>query len=300
MNIVKFQGFRYQTPYEHSKDTFCKQRWIGKPLLLVEQELGAPLLLNHQTVPKDTLLKDGDIVSSKWHQHEPPILDLEPQIVFESDDLLVVDKPCSFAVHPTGNTLYQSLTMTLSGYGKLYPVNRLDKPTSGLVFLARTPDKAKNMANELQESQKIYLARVLGVFPESLECTARLSTDHKAKTTVDVLGKHSLTHFKLLETNGTESIVECRPISGRTHQIRVHLQHLGFPITNDVHYGPKQKKVGFEEPAIYERANGCETCQHPKLWPEKEDLVLWLHCYKCVHPNWSYQSNPPDWSHLNP
>ncbi|KAJ2857762.1 DRAP deaminase, partial [Coemansia asiatica] len=202
--------------------------------------------INGQRVDKDTIVRNSDIVTHYIHRHEPPVT-LQPLGIVENikDGLLLVDKPGSIPVHPTGRYNFNSVIKILQikhGYSSLYPVNRLDRLTSGLMLVGLNPDVARRMERDLTSHriQKEYICKAKGVFPRGkIVCDQpiRVVAHKLSLNCVDPKdGKPSLTEFELLSTDGTHSIVYCRPKTGRTHQIRVHLQFLGYPIANDPLY----------------------------------------------------------------
>lgn len=124
-------------------------------------------------------MKNSDLIQTKSHRHEPPISSQSIEIVHDSEDLLVVSKPCSYPVHPTGKYRFNTLIQVLKhdkqyAYAQqLYLVNRIDRLTSGLVLIAKTKEKASKMSEQLRDRniKKTYLARVRGDFPDGIiEC----------------------------------------------------------------------------------------------------------------------------------
>ncbi|MEY2492306.1 MAG: rRNA synthase [Verrucomicrobiota bacterium] len=193
---------------------------------------------------------------------EPPIqsLDLQPEeialsVLFEDSDLVVLNKPAGISVHPgagqhTG-TLVNALLAhckNLSGIGgKQRPgiVHRLDKGTSGCLVVAK--NDAAHLALSKQFAartvEKTYLALVSGRLRRNagtIEAPIARHRVHRKKMTVaDKEGREARTDFRVVRSSAAASLLECRLHSGRTHQIRVHLQHLGHPILGDKVYGNK-------------------------------------------------------------
>ena len=200
----------------------------------------------------DYVLKNGDNVSHELTRRESPVIHQEIQIISMTDDLLVVNKPCSIPVHPTGRYNLNSMIKILEydlGIVGLACLNRIDLPVSGLVILTRNPGKVREkMHDELHKKaiQKIYLLKVCGAVPwNEYHCKAPLKAAQAKMpmTTVDhEVGKASETHFRkvCVTEDGKYTLLVCRPISGRRHQIRVHATYLGHPIYNDEQYIPKE------------------------------------------------------------
>ncbi|KAJ1950017.1 DRAP deaminase, partial [Linderina macrospora] len=202
--------------------------------------------INEKRVTPDTVICNSDLVTHKIHRHEPPVTTQELGIVRETEEgMLVVDKPGSIPVHPSGRYNYNSVIKILElkhGYSKLFPVNRLDRLTSGLMLIGLNADMARVVERQMVEHriQKEYICKVKGEFPEGkIVCDQpiRVIAHKLSLNCVDKSeGKPSLTEFERLYTDGSHSIVYCKPKTGRTHQIRVHLQYLGYPIANDPLY----------------------------------------------------------------
>ena len=189
-----------------------------------------------------------DVKETELKAQEIPL-----DIIYEDSDIIVINKPKGMVVHPAnGNpdgTLVNAVMAickdSLSGIGgEIRPgiVHRLDKDTSGAIIVAKN-DKAHIALSEAlkkHEIKKTYIALVRGIIKEN-EATinmpiARSKTDRK-KMAVDKNGKEAITHFKVLDRfKGKYSLLEINIETGRTHQIRVHLSHIGFPIIGDEVY----------------------------------------------------------------
>ncbi|KAJ2480351.1 DRAP deaminase [Coemansia sp. RSA 2131] len=257
-------GLQRVYPYFHRFATHAKGRWVGRtiydvftkefrdrPKAYYEMAIEKGIIeINAETVSKDTVIRNGDLVTHFIHRHEPPISTQELRIVKETEDgLLVVDKPGSIPVHPTGRYNYNTVTRVLEmkhGHRALYPINRLDRLTSGLLLVGLNPNIARNIERDLvaHKIQKEYVCRVQGEFPEGrIVCDQpiRVIAHKLALNCVDPSeGKPSLTEFEKLYSENGHSVVYCRPKTGRTHQIRVHLQFLGFPVANDPLYNNEE------------------------------------------------------------
>jgi tRNA pseudouridine synthase 9 len=230
--------------------------------------------INGQKIPSTTtIVKNGDVISHTLHRHEPPVSAQAIGVVHEDDDIIVIDKPAGVPVHPAGRYNYNSIVEIMRAerayaFNPL-PCNRLDRLTSGIMFIGKHRQAADNMTVQIKDRtvKKEYVARVVGEFPEGevvceqpiLQISPKLGLNR-----VRANGKEARTVFKrmayyppkptessaeALETPDPKdnkgrpwrdmegySIVRCLPLTGRTHQIRVHLQYLGHPISNDPIY----------------------------------------------------------------
>jgi tRNA pseudouridine synthase 9 len=153
-----------------------------------------------------------------------------------------------------------------------------------------------------RQIQKFYLTQVKGKFPDSTKCTEPIKTVNYKLGLNEVLpdGKESETHFKLINYNDKEdlSLVLCKPLTGRTHQIRVHLQHLGFPIINDPLYNSTYKaELGVKKQSLPATIGTCEVCKWDILRdPEDYELDLNLHAFEYRVDGEVYRSKKlPKW-----
>jgi 23S rRNA pseudouridine1911/1915/1917 synthase len=207
--------------------------------------------------PRD-ILRAGDQVDLT----EPPLEEIESQpealpleILFEDEDLVVVNKPAGMVVHPgAGNrehTLVNALLhhcRSLSGIGgKERPgiVHRLDKETSGCLVVAKNDQTHRALSDQFAERtvEKIYLAlvagklrKIAGVIEEKI---GRHRIHRQRMSVMSERGRAARTEYRVLRSSEQASLVECQLHSGRTHQIRVHLHHLGHPVWGDKIYAPK-------------------------------------------------------------
>jgi len=173
-------------------------------------------------------------------------------ILFEDEQLLVLDKPAGLVVHPgAGNregTLANGLLHHCSGIeivgGTERPgiVHRLDKETSGCLVVAKTESAHRHLAEQFASRgvEKTYLALVDGKprMPHgTIDAAIGRHPVHRQKMAVVERGRDALTHYRVLDSRDARAIVQCQPKTGRTHQIRVHLKHLGHPVAGDPVYG---------------------------------------------------------------
>ncbi|KAI8086147.1 DRAP deaminase [Halteromyces radiatus] len=253
------KGVRKVKPYYFMYQAYAKGRWLGRTIMQVFCEefrdrneqyykyaiARGLITLNGIQVDADTVIQNSDVVGHKIHRHEPPVTDSPIKIIHETEDLLVIDKPGGIPVHPAGRYRHNSVVHVLKkerNIPKLFPSNRLDRLTSGLMLICKSSIKASRMEKEMTRGniKKEYICRVDGEFPmEEIKCEAPIRTiSHKMSVNyVHPEGKPCTTIFDRISFNGKTSVVRCRPITGRTHQIRVHLKYLGYPIGNDPLYG---------------------------------------------------------------
>jgi len=169
------------------------------------------------------------------------------KIVYEDAELIVIDKPAGLVVHPGAGqpdrTLMNALLAhapALAGVPRAGIVHRLDKDTSGLLVVAKTVTAQASLAKQLAERsmRRVYLALVQGDPPASGVIDAPVGRDARARTRMAVShrGKPARTGFRVLERFGRAALVECRLETGRTHQIRVHFQHIRHPLLGDSVY----------------------------------------------------------------
>ncbi|CAK7896960.1 bifunctional protein Rib2p [[Candida] anglica] len=350
--------------------TYCKLRWRDRKLVdLFTEEFRdrdadfyrktiaeGQIMLNRKPGNLESVVRNGDLISHRCHRHEPPVSSRPIKIVHEDDKIIAIDKPSGIPVHPTGRYRYNTITKVFQHeFGMVvHPCNRLDRLTSGLMFLGKSAKGTDEFVQQIRDRtvKKEYLARCVGKFPlgeekpvsesgESVSDGIKILVDKPLRTVApkvglnrvdEVNGKEAATEFQRVsydpETN--TSIVKCRPLTGRTHQIRVHLQYLGHPIANDPIYsseyvwGPELGKNGAGDDVeieakldsvgktrsastwIHKEADGealaenqCEICGTDLYTdPGPNDLDLWLHAYKyeAADLSWSYRTEYPEWA----
>jgi RluA family pseudouridine synthase len=183
---------------------------------------------------------------------------LPVDILHLDEALLVINKPAGLPVLPDGWEPEAPYVMNLLGaeYGRLWLVHRLDKVTSGAMVVARTKEahRSLSMQFERHEARKVYHAIVNGV-PGWEERTAnqslRTNVGHKHRTAIDIRhGKRSTTSFRVLERFGHHALLEAQPLTGRTHQIRVHAEALHIPLLGDLLYSAAATDI-IERPALH-------------------------------------------------
>ena len=215
------------------------------------------------------IVRPGDVIRfmMPYRRRGMEILpeDIPLDIVYEDDDLLVVNKPAGMVVHPGhGNyngTLINALAFHLGisqgpdaedeRMGIL--VHRIDKDTSGLLVVAKNDEAQLNLAKQFYEHsiERLYVAVVWGNIKEdegTVDGAIGRDPNDRLRFKVypedDERAKHAVTHYKVLERFGYVTVVQCRLETGRTHQIRVHMNHIGHPLFNDARYGGAEIRKG--------------------------------------------------------
>ncbi|KAI1812565.1 pseudouridine synthase [Poronia punctata] len=306
------EGLRRVAPYNYTYETWCKERWRGRELMDVfesefrdrsvsyyRQAIETGLVrVDGKVAPPNHILKNGQLVSHTIHRHEPPVSAEPIGIIHEDDDMIVINKPSGIPVHPAGrynfNSVVEIMRAERGADWIAYPCNRLDRLTSGIMFVAKNPKSAKVLSEQIRQRsvRKEYLARVIGNFPDGeVVCNQpilsispklglnRVRADGKpARTVFKKLAYYPPSKPRARPATGEVppesaddsadpssrpwshkegySIIRCLPVTGRTHQIRVHLQHLGHPIQNDPIYA-NQRVWGFT--LGYNDPNGVEN-----------------------------------------
>ena len=315
------EGLRRVAPYHFTYNTFCKERWRGREVLDVFAsefrdrpreyyrtaiETGEIVINGKPCQDVHTVIKNGDVISHTLHRHEPPVTAQPIGVVSETDSMIVIDKPAGVPVHPAGRYNYNSVVEIMRAerhyaFNPL-PCNRLDRLTSGVMFIGKTKTEAEVISQKLRGRtvRKEYVARVKGRFPDGEgwtgdEMKGGVVTCEESILQISPIlglnrarasGKSAKTLFRRVAyyppkqkpsqpttpsttpsfTDGTSpgprpaslidtfatpppapatedqgySIVHCLPLTGRTHQIRVHLQFLGHPISNDPIYSNRR------------------------------------------------------------
>ena len=196
--------------------------------------------------------------------------DIKVEIVYEDNDIIVVNKPKGLVVHPAvGNpdgTLVNAIMNickdSLSGIGgEVRPgiVHRLDKDTTGLLIVAKNDKAHINLSEQIKnrEVKKIYIALVRGNIPEN-EATINMpigrSTKDRKKMAVVKNGKEAVTHFKVIDRFKNYTLLEIKIDTGRTHQIRVHMAEIGYPVVGDMVYSNGKNEFGVEGQMLHAKS----------------------------------------------
>lgn len=272
------------------------------------QEQG--VLVNGSRVTKPGYaLRPGDryeipeIADRDPHTLEPVEMDLE--VVYEDKHFLVVNKPRGLATHPASSLKEPSLVEGLLARGQPLSegsapwrpgiVHRLDKDTTGLIAIAKTDAAHKALAEQIEAKtmERRYFAWCEGKPAQEVwTVEARLGRDPRNPTRMAIIerGKMAITDFRLLE-GGDESLVACRLRTGRTHQIRVHLQSIGYPVIGDPIYGKGGAPLQLH--AAYLRLNHPATGEEMSLFcAPPEDFSQSVQCCAEMIGEWDQQTRP--------
>lgn len=216
------------------------------------------ILVNQQATKNGYILKEGDqltIVPFKEEVMEVVPEEMELDIVYEDDALLVINKANGVVVHPGAGNFHGTLVNGLLHYGKQLSgingtfrpgiVHRIDADTTGLLMVAKTDSAHEALAQQLEQktTHRKYIALVWGiVMSDTGTIDAPIGRDPKDRKKMAVVagGKHAITHFKVLKRYTNTTLLEVVLETGRTHQIRVHMNYIGHPVVNDPVYGKKK------------------------------------------------------------
>lgn len=213
------------------------------------------VLVNHKKVKSSYKIQENDKITIEEEKPKEVLLEAQEipvQVLYEDKDIIVVNKPKGMVVHPANGNLNGTLVNalmsickdSLSGIGgEIRPgiVHRLDKDTSGVLIVAKNDKSHINMSEQIKnhEVEKTYIALVKGFVKENeatIDMPIGRSTKDRKKMTVSKNGKNAITHFKVLERFKNYTLLEVKIETGRTHQIRVHLTQIGYPIVGDEVY----------------------------------------------------------------
>ena len=240
------------------------------------------ILVNGNTVKTSYLVHDGDLITIEDVTDEVNIVpeDIPLDIVYEDDYLLVVNKPSGMVVHPAVGNYSGTLVNALmyhcnklsSVNGSVRPgiVHRIDADTSGLLLVAKNDNVHNDLAKQISDKSVVrkYVSLVHGVINEDTATIdapiGRDSKDRKKMCVTADNSKDAVTHIRVLERYKDATLIECVLETGRTHQIRVHMNYINHPVVNDPVYGYKKlddkdfgqmlhaKEIGFVHPVTHE------------------------------------------------
>lgn len=259
-------------------DKVCSEIFSDYSRSQIKQLLdGGNITVNGKTEKAKYKVKSGDLI--RLEEPETKTLELRPEnipldIVYEDDDVIVINKPQGMVVHPAPGhdehtlvnaLLYHCPLSTINGTFRPGIVHRIDKDTSGLLMVAKNDKAHRSLAKQLKDKTNIreYVALVHGRIAEdegTINAPISRSLKDRKKQAVVKDGRNAVTHFEVLKRYRDYTLVKCILETGRTHQIRVHMKYIGHPLVGDPLYGPKKTikgngqflhagKLGFVHPA---------------------------------------------------
>lgn len=282
-----YEHFRFVADKNQSLlriDKFLTDRLphVSRNRIQLAAEAGC-ILVNGQAVKSNYRIKPLETVAVVMTRprYEVDIIpeDISLNIVYEDDQLLVVNKPAGLVVHPGHGNYQGTLLNGLAWYLKDDPlfdpddpslglIHRIDKDTTGLLVIAKRPEAKTDLNWQFfqKTTQRKYVALIWGIPKNGEGCIegniGRDPHDRKKMTvfTDGEQGKTAITHYRILEKFGYVSLVECRLETGRTHQIRVHMKHIGHPVFNDERYGGDQILKGLSSATYKQFIYNCFDC----------------------------------------
>jgi len=214
------------------------------------------LSVNNHIISINHIVYPGDIITVNWQEVCTIVpTNLPLNICYEDDYILIIDKPAGMLVHPTTSENLVTLANAVMHYYRamkfsynFHPVHRLDRNTSGLVLIAKQPHIQHLLSNNnIKNINRQYLALASGtILPVEgiIDAPIARHPDSIIQRMVDDSGQHAVTCYKVLKNLNNASLVELTLLTGRTHQIRVHLSHIGHPLLGDDLYGGSRELIG--------------------------------------------------------
>ncbi|ERK01005.1 RluA family pseudouridine synthase [Hoylesella pleuritidis] len=249
-----------QSPLRIDKYMFEKLQYSSRNRIQQAADAGfvhvndRPVKSNYKVRPNDVITL---MLDRPRHDSTIEAEDISLNIVYEDAELLVVDKPAGLVVHPGAGNFHGTLVNAVAWHLKDLPsydpndpevglVHRIDKDTSGLLLVAKTPDAKRKLGVQFfnKTTRRSYNALVWGHFAEDEgRIEGNIGRDPRDRLRMKVfdpvsgIGKPAVTHYRVLERFGYVTLIECMLETGRTHQIRAHLRHIGHPLFADERYG---------------------------------------------------------------
>lgn len=228
---------------DHSRSRI--QQWIKDGQLLVNGEIRKP---KEKLIGGETLTLKAELVAEERWEAEPVAL----EVVYSDDDIIIINKPTGLVVHPgagtPGGTLLNGLLYhfpELKAVPRAGIVHRLDKDTTGLMVVARTLTAHTSLVGQLQERTvgREYEALVTGVMTGGGSVNERIGrhATQRVKMAVTPVGKEAITRFRVIDRFRNHTLVRCKLETGRTHQIRVHMAYIGYPLVGDPLYAGRNR-----------------------------------------------------------
>ncbi|PRP80239.1 RNA pseudouridylate synthase domain-containing protein 2-like [Planoprotostelium fungivorum] len=324
-SVYFFQkGKRFVYPYPTELKYHSKARWFGKTLAqsfkidfprIPAARWDRPNIESQFTVNGDPtnslhrIMHAHDVICHRYHQHEKFVTDKPIKVVFETEDMVALNKPSTIPIHPVAQYNHNTLNGIAKhelGFSAIFRI----------VICAKNSQEAQRISSKFTSRaiKKEYIARVDGHLQDRVDCTAPIFRESsRSLSNVSDDGRECQTLIEPIHyiASANQTVVRCIPTTGRTHQIRVHLQHIGHPIVNDPLYNPTyaaqiRRYIDGTDDKHYEfvhSANGredlfvedCEYCQKPMMAIYDEEM--WLHARKySVENDFSVESDMPEWA----
>ena len=293
-------------------DTFLREKFPAASRSAMQRLIEEGYVkINGQLTKPTHSPRAGEVITIEWPEARPAEAqpeDLPLDVLFEDECLLVLNKPAGIVVHPSAghdehtlvNALLHHCEGQLSGIGGVARpgiVHRLDKETSGCLIVAKNDETHLALSQQFagRSVEKIYLTILCGILPRdegNIRAAIARHPTHRKRMAVreEAEGRAAHTGYRVLERLNESTLVEAHLHTGRTHQIRVHFQHLGFPVAGDTTYGQRQSKrladlTRYEAPRVLLHAHKL-AITHPRLgkrmnftapWPQDfEDALRFL------------------------
>ena len=244
----------YKIEKEQTILAFLKSKDFSSRLISELRRTENSILLNNSAAKTTAEMKTGDVLKITLPDGESEIegTNLPLEVIYEDEDVLVVNKAPFTVCHPTrnhqGDTLANAVAFHLQKQGKkctFRAINRLDRDTTGLVVIALNRYAAGRLSGKID---KTYLALVKGKIESegSINLPIERVDERKILRKVGENGQRAVTHYRTLKTNGKESLLEIKLETGRTHQIRVHFSALAHPLVGDTMYGEADDRIAHQ------------------------------------------------------
>lgn len=265
MEMADKKSLQYAGETQMRLDKFLTDHLEEFSRVMVQQIIeNGNVTVNGKNISKSALkLSDGDLVEVTLPEPQKEALSAQPQsldVLYEDDDLLVINKPAGMVVHPGAGNLDGTLVNAVLAYlpqirsvgepARPGIVHRLDKDTSGVILLAKTQNAYDHLVRQFKsrKTKKTYLALVDGIPPTPTgRIEANIHRDQYLRQKMAVAyegkGRRAISEYRTVKSYPGHTLLEVNPLTGRTHQIRVHLSYLGTPVAGDRIYGRRKASI---------------------------------------------------------
>lgn len=272
-----YKNFKYTVSDNDFKDNltlkdYLRQKFDFSSRLMTKIKKNNGLYLNNSPAPGWIVPKSGDVITIKLplERSDFPPQDIPIDVVYEDDDILVINKQPFVVVHPTSSHQEGTIANGIANYMeknnsffKIRFINRLDRDTSGLLIIGKNSNAQNKISKQMSNNSitKEYMALVSGIIDQekgTIDLPIGRPSEIGIKRAVMKEGSRSITHYKVIsrfqETVKNKSgytLISLKLETGRTHQIRVHLSHIGFPIVGDTLYGSYDDFIDIRRQALH-------------------------------------------------